>query len=204
MPPQLEFVLHLPVIYKYVAILFIAFFEGPLISLASGFLVYTGFLSIIPAYIVLVLGDIIPDIFYYFAGRFGAKTKFVIKYRTRFPIIGNHLEIAKKLWQRHPGKTMLLTKFAYGLSTPLLISSGLVGMPVKKFMKNAFPITFGQHILTMSLGFFLGNSFEIADKYIKNLGIFVTIAALIFAGIFYFIQRLARKKIEEMERENGN
>ena len=65
--------------YKYLALFVIAVFEGPLVCLFAGFLVFSGYLSIIPTYITMVLGDFIPDIIYYFIGVYGDKKKLVEK-----------------------------------------------------------------------------------------------------------------------------
>ncbi|MBI2610143.1 hypothetical protein HYW53_03115 [Candidatus Giovannonibacteria bacterium] len=195
-------ILALPVYYRYLAILPIAMLEGPMISVASGFLVSFGILNPFLIYAVLVLGDVLPDIAYYFIGRFGKNRKFFINYVSRHDTLARHLALAEKLWRGHPGKTMLFTKLAYGLSTPLLISAGFTNMSPKKFISKAFPVTLGQHLVTMSIGYYLGESYEIASKYLEGAGYLAAGIVLIFALAYLILQKYAARQIRKMEEKD--
>jgi len=183
--------------YRYPILLPLAFLEGPIISLAVGFLVYLGYFHFLPAYLVLLVGDIIPDIFYYYLGRFGNKRKLVQKYGTN-SFIAKNAEFIKRIWHEHGMKTMFVGKLAYGLSSPFLISAGLVNLPFKRFISYAIPVTIFQYAVIMAIGYYLGYSYNSAAEYISSAGIIISIIVILAVAIF-FTQKYARKKISKIE-----
>ncbi len=185
--------------YKYLALFPLAAFEGPVLSLLVGFLVHAGYLAFLPSYGILLLGDLIPDTTYYYIGRFGNQKDFIKKYGSKVKIITEHFPTVEKLWQHHPFKTMFLSKLAYGLSTPFLVSAGLVKIPLRKFVANAFPITIFQYAVFMSIGYSLGKSYAAAEKYIKYTGIGIALIVIILIVVYILLSRYARKRILAME-----
>ncbi len=189
--------------YKYLALFALAFFEGPLICLFAGFLVYSGTLSLVPTYITLVLGDFIPDVIYYYVGILGDKTRFIKKFRLKFNFINNKIELLSKLWHEHGRKTMFFSKLAYGLSTPFLISAGLVKMKIERFVSLCLPITLIQHAIILTIGFYLGHSYVVAEKYFKFGYIGVAVVLLIVIALYVIFAKYAQKEIEEIEKEEN-
>ena len=180
--------------YGYFILFPLAAFEGPIVSLVVGFLIYLGYFKFLPAYAILLLGDLIPDTIYYYIGRFGSKRKIMEKY-------GSRLNIIEKLWLEHGKKTMFLSKLAYTLSVPFLISAGLVKMPYRKFISYAFPVTLFQYGVLMALGYFLGHLYKLAEHYIKYAYVIAAAILIIFIISYVLITKYARKRIKEMEQK---
>ncbi|MFH1990286.1 MAG: VTT domain-containing protein [Patescibacteria group bacterium] len=180
--------------YGYFILFPLAAFEGPIISLIAGFLVHLGYFSFLPVLIILVLGDVIPDVIYYYIGRFGSKRKIIEKY-------GSHLNLLEKLWREHGKKTMFFSKIAYGLSTPLLISAGLVKMPIRRFVSYTIPISITLYTVIITSGYYLGNSYQLAAKYINFAEIIIAVIFVIFIAVYVFSAKYARRQIEKMKRE---
>ncbi len=180
--------------YGYFILFPLAAFEGPIISLAVGFLIYLGYFKFLTAYAILLLGDLIPDTIYYYIGRFGSKRKIMEKY-------GSRLNIIEKLWLEHGKKTMFFSKLAYTLSVPFLISAGLVKMPYRKFISYAFPVTLFQYGVLIALGYFLGHSYQIAERYIQYTYVIVAAILILFIISYILITKYARKRIKEMEQK---
>jgi len=198
----MDYILQLIEQYRYLILFPLAAFEGPIVALVAGFAVHMGFLSFIPSYMVLILGDLIPDVIYYYIGRFGNTTKIVEKYRTKSGgIISNNFNVMERLWSTHPRKTMFLSKLAYGLSTPFLISAGLVKMPLKQFLSYTIPISLLQYMVILTIGYFLGKSYEVAAKYIKYGGYLFAALLVVFIIGYVFAFRYARKEIRKLEKE---
>ncbi len=185
--------------YRYLILFPLAAFEGPAVSLIVGFLIRLGYISLIPSFAILIMGDLIPDSIYYAIGRFGNKSNIVQKYSGENGKLTKNFQLAEKLWKHHGKKTMFLSKLAYGLSTIFLISAGMVKMPFRKFVTYAIPVTIFQYGIILTAGYFLGHSYESALKYV-NYGGYV-IAAIVVAIIvgYIFALRTARNKIESME-----
>ncbi len=193
--------LALLITYRYLILFPLACFEGPLVALAVGFMIHLGYLEFIPAYLLLICGDLIPDTVYYYLGRFGNKQTVLTKYIARSGFVGRNAEVIKKLWQDHPGKTMFLSKLAYGLSTPFLVSAGFFKMPFKKFITYALPVTLSQYAVLLAVGYYLGQSYELAAKYFQYAGLVVAGILVVFViGYILFVQ-YARKKIKDLEVE---
>jgi membrane protein DedA with SNARE-associated domain len=194
-------ILELLIHYRYYLLFPLACIEGPFISLAVGFLIYLGYFSFFPAYGLLILGDIVPDTFYYYLGRFGSRKRFVERYSERFGFVANNFTYIEKLWEHHPRKTMFFGKLAYGLSIPFLISAGLVRMSLKKFLSFTIPVTIFQYGIILAIGYSLGHSYYLAEQYIRDT--YMAIAGIIVVCIIGYIaiSKYARTTIEVLEKE---
>ncbi len=186
--------------YRYAALFPLACFEGPIFSLVVGFLISLGYFSFFPAYIVLIFGDLVPDTVYYYIGRYGHKKDLLAKYSKRSKLLAQSVPHLSRLWHEQGRKTMFWSKLAYGLSTPFLISAGLVKLPVQKFWSYAIPVTLIQYALIMTIGYFLGNSYQSASHYISGLGIVVALIVVI-AVVYFFVRKIVVKEIEVLEEE---
>ncbi len=185
--------------YRYVILFPLAAFEGPIIAIFVGVLVYAHIFDFWPAYIILLFGDIVPDTFFYYIGYFGNTTKFSMKYLLRSDFFTNHLDTMKKLWTKHPQKTMFLGKLAYGMALPFLASAGAVKMPYKKFILRAIPISIFQYALFVSIGYYFGNSYVVALTYIKNAEIILAgVTFIIIIAYYIFITSLRKKLLKEV------
>ena len=175
--------------YKYLILLPLAIIEGPIVSLAAGFLIHVGYIKLLPTFAILIVGDLLPDTIYYYIGRI-----------FRLNTISN-LTLLKKLWQDHPRKTAFFSKLAYGLSIPFLISAGLAKIPYKKFISYTFPVTLFQYGVIMAIGYSLGYSYELAKKYIEYAGIVMALILVIFIASYLFAAKYAKKQIKKIEQE---
>ena len=188
--------IHLIEQYRYWVLFPLAVFEGPVVSFVVGTLVALGYFDPYIALGVLILGDLIPDTGYYFLGRWGAGTALAKKYMAKL----GSMEIVRRLWHEHGGKTMFFSKLAYGLSTAFLVSAGLVQMPLRRFLRYALPITIIQYSALMFLGYHFGNSFGTVTNILDHIQI--VIAAVIIVAIgYYFLTRYMRTRLLKEEEE---
>ena len=183
--------------YRYAALFPLACIEGPIVALAVGFLVHLGYLSFVPAFLVLLLGDFIPDSIYYYIGRFGNKEKLLKKYDTKSKLISRHFSYLERIWQKNTWKTMFVCKLAYGLSTPLLILAGLVRVSYFNFIYRSVVVTILNYGLLMLLGYYLGESYGKAIPYVKDVGIIIAIIAIIFTITYFLVQKYITNKVVE-------
>lgn len=191
--------------YKYLVLFPLAVFEGPLVSLVVGFLLYKGLINFWLAFLILLLGDIIPDTIFYLIGYYGRETKFVQNRVLKTKFFTNHLNVIEKLWLEHGRKTMFLGKLAYGMAIFFLTSAGLVRMPFRKFISYAVPVSIFQYGLIVLIGYLLGNSYVVASGYISSVYYLLGIVVVVCIVVYYLLVKYARKKIvmliEEEERE---
>jgi membrane protein DedA with SNARE-associated domain len=180
--------------YKYFILFPLACFEGPMIAFIVGSLAALGYFDPLAAFLVLILGDVIPDNAYYFFGRLGEKKTLVTRYASKIGITPEHFDIVKKLWFKYPIKTMLLSKFAYGLSTPLLISAGIVNMPFRLFLTYSFILSCMQYSVLLALGYYASSSLGAVTRTFEGIQ-FLAAGVIAIAVFYYFLTRYMRSKL---------
>ncbi len=192
-------ILNLLMIYRYWILFPLAVFEGPIVSLVTGFLIHIGALSFWPAFVILILGDIIPDSILYFIGYWGGNTKLVQKLISSSDFFNKHFDSVGKLWTEHGRVTMFLGKLAYGMALPFIVSAGIVKIPFKKFISYTIPVTILQYGIIISIGYSSGKLYAAAGKYVDLF--YFTIAILIIAiAAIYLVAKYARNKIVSFEK----
>ena len=194
-------IINLILTYRYLILFPLACIEGPVLALVIGFLVHLGYFNIFGAMLLMCAGDFLPDIFYYYLGYVGNEKNYLEKYGSRFQFIKSNFPIIEKLWRDHGYKMMFFSKLAYGMSTPLLISSGLAKMPFKKFAPRALLVTIFQYGIILTLGYYLGYSYVYAAKYIQYVGIILALVLIAFIYIYIRIQKYAKYELGKLEEE---
>ncbi len=191
--------LHLIIEYRYWILFPLACFEGPVVAFVVGTLCALGYFNPFAAFGILVLGDLVPDWTYYWFGRYGGERPFVQKALHKIGL-QEHFAAIKKLWFTHGGKTMFFSKLAYGLSTAFLISAGAVGLPAKKFLLYALPVTLAQYAILLTLGYYFSNSFGIVSGILDHLQI-LTASVVVVAVGYYFLARYMAGRLLAAEHE---
>jgi len=190
--------------YRYWVLFPLAFFEGPMVGFIVGVFIALGYLNPIGAYAVLILGDMVPDTLYYYLGKYGKRLTFVARLENKIGVYQNHFERIQSLWWNHTGKTMFISKLAYGLSTPFLISAGATSLPFRRFFSYAIIVIFTQYAVIMFLGYHFGNSLTLfTDVYMR---VSYIVAGVLVLGIVYYIwlsryvkQRFIADENQELE-----
>ncbi|HKI73364.1 MAG TPA: hypothetical protein VJ998_01885, partial [Pseudomonadales bacterium] len=126
----MEGVIALIIHYKYLILFPLATLEGPVVSLVAGLLSSLGYLEFLPAFAIILIGDLIPDVAYYFLGRHARNSASEGRFGRHLAFLARHGKLLEGLWLEHGRKTMLLSKLAYGISAPLLMSAGMTNMPL--------------------------------------------------------------------------
>ena len=186
--------------YRYLIVFPIACFEGPMVAFIAGTLIPLGYFSLIPLIITLVFADVIPDLAYYFFGRWGKERSLIERVGPKLKITPGHFEVVRGLWHTHPFKTMAVTKFAYGLSTPLLITAGLAHLPFNTFWRYSAILAAFQYSILVGLGYFFGGYFSTVESTLVRIEMLVAAAAVVFAG-YYIIVRRVRSQF--LKKESG-
>ena len=178
--------------YRYWVLLPLAIAEGPMLAFVCGVLVSLGLLSMPVTLFILVIGDIIPDTIFYFLGRFWSDRPFVKRLARRIGVTDEHFAEAQRLWQENPGKTMLMSKFAYGISSAFLFMAGLMRMPAPRFYGYSISISIVHYMVIMSAGYYFGSSLVAAGEIVRIIEYSVAGFALLISGyvtVMWYIRR---------------
>lgn len=184
--------------YRYFILFPIACIEGPIVGFVAGTLIPLGYFHALPLIVVLIFADIIPDIAYYFIGRWGKERSLIERVGPKLRITPERFDVVRNLWHTHPFKTMIVTKFAYGLSTPLLLTAGLVHLPFNTFWCYSALLAAFQYSVLVGLGYFFGNYFATVESTLVRVQILVAAAAVVF-GLYYLLTRSVRSQFFKSE-----
>ena len=174
--------------YRYAVLFPLAFLEGPVLSVLIGFLVFGGYLALAPSFAILLFADFCRDTASYLVGKLWHP-----KFATSR--LGRRLKGMDHLWHTHIVKAMILSKWAYGLSFPLLISAGLARVPMRKFILIALSVTVFQYAILISLGYYVGQSYQIVSHYLIDAQIFAAVGAVVFMLLIFSLSFLAKRKL---------
>lgn len=130
------------------------------------------------------------DVIWYQLGRYLDKSAFVSRNVKK---AAGHLD---RGLEKHPGKTIFLAKFTYGLRHATLMRAGMVRMPIRKFLKADAAASVIWIAVIISLAF--GTSFSLA--YLQGKIHFVELALLaallVFVAVFTAVSRIVKKKLK--------
>ena len=162
---------------KYVILFLGTLIEGPVFMISGGFLLRTGQLDFFPAYIALVSGDFVADIFWYYVGFFGARplTNRLGSYIGITPEIIEKIEHRFKKYQDH---ILFISKITmgFGLALATLTVAGMLKVNFRRYLFINFAGGLIWVIFLMSVGYFFG---DIYSKISGPMSIVFVVALLV-------------------------
>ena len=180
--------------YRYLIILPIAIIEGPIITVICGFLVSAGQLNLYIVYLIVMLGDLIGDIGWYYLG-YCYGHRFVKRFGKRFGITEEKISKAKEKFHNHKDSILFMSKLTngLGLAVVVLFTAGLSKIPFRRYMVVNVVGEIIWSAMLLALGYFFGNIFlhskSIQGKFLISIGAII----LVFLGIKYL--KVIRAKI---------
>ena len=177
---------------SYFFIFIIMVIEGPVVSIISAYLASLGFLNVWIILIISILGNLIPDIFLYFIGRY-SRTKKIESYIKRFGLKDCQIINIEENIKKHFGKTFSLIKITPMLPVPGLILVGFSRIPFKKFL--IIDILFNLMVSTIFIlfGYYFGYAIDSIFKYFR-IGQFSIFGLILLIGVVYLVYRKIKIK----------
>ena len=175
--------------------LFFGFFlPGDSLLFTAGFLASQNIFNIWILLPLITLGAIGGDSVGFWTGRkFGG---WMLKQKESFFFQKKHLEAAKRFYDKHGGKTLILARFMPAIRTFAPIVAGMAEMDYGSFMTYNVIGGFLWSIGLTLLGFFLGSVIPDADRYLLPI-IGIIILASVLPAIIHFAKD--RRKINSHE-----
>ncbi|HUO56218.1 MAG TPA: VTT domain-containing protein [Candidatus Paceibacterota bacterium] len=186
--------------HLYLFLIPLAIIEGSLLAIVCGILGSLGVLNPFIAYSILIVGDLLPDIVYYWIGRYVATQPIVRRFATRVRLIRENFLSLERLWREKPFFTLTTAKLSYGIAPPFIVSAGASNIPFYRFLFYSLVVS------TIFLGTLECIGYVVAETY-GFIHITKSLAPL-FIGLFGFLclvvlmgaLRAARKQL----RFSGN
>ncbi|MFH1192739.1 MAG: DedA family protein [Candidatus Jorgensenbacteria bacterium] len=174
--------------YGYAVFLLLATAEGPIATVIAGFLASLGYFNAVIVYFVAVAGDLIGDILYYAAGRWGGNR--IVARGHFFNIKAERLETLERHFETHAGKTLLFGKWTQSIGAPILLAAGMARVPFKKYLWFNMLGTLPKVLILVLIGYHFGRAYEQIDKYlgyaVTSIFIVVVLAVAAYCSVKYF------------------
>jgi membrane-associated protein len=193
LPPFITYSLHVAAHFKYVLLFIGTIIEGPIIMIASGFLLHLGIFTFWPLFISLALGDLVGDILWYYIGYYYAE-RFIKRFGKFFGLTLENFEKVKSIFSRHHKKIMFFSKLTMGFGLAIYIL--MVAGATRVHMKTYLIINFIGELFFVLMLLVLGSSFGKIYNSINHgfkIG-FIIIAGIVVVVFIYNMQKYLRQR----------
>ena len=145
-------------------ILPLAVIEGPLVSIAAGFLSAQGYFDWWWALCLLVFGDLIGDVIYYWIGRTGRTgiTSVLRRVGVRSTVTA---EMQRHL-KEHATKMLFIGKWTQSIGVVVLIGSGMLHLPLPRFVLINLLATVPKSAVLFSVGYFVSGHYRLFGDHL--------------------------------------
>ncbi len=183
----------------YIALFAVILIEGPAITAIGAFAARLGYFDGRIVFLLSILGNLIPDIVYYYMGYFGRQS-FVERHPRIFGPIHGHIKRIEQLLRDHPGKTLTVVKMVPIFATPGLVLAGIVRMPLKKYAWWSVAIIIPSSLFFYLVGYYFG-AFYAQIARVANYGGYVLGALVVlFFAVAWAYRRIAARLAQKIER----
>ncbi len=178
--------IHDILVYGLIAV--VSFVEGPILAFVCGLLLHFNLIDLIPAYLALMIGDLLGDTFWYWIGRrFGLP--FIRRFGHFFRVSEKDVLSVEKIFHAHKDTILIVSKvtMGFGFALVTLITAGLVRIPFNRYIiMNAA----GQFVWTgalLSLGYLFSQLYVTFDNIFARIstiaiGVFLLIVIIRYAS----------------------
>lgn len=150
-------------IHGYWLMFLLMCFEGPVVIAAAAFAASFGIFNIYVVILIGIFGDLIPDLFYFYGGRFGGKA--ILKKEHFLGVKKEKIvEWSDKLHD-HFKKSIIIMKLTPLITLPGLIALGMSKISAKKFISYNLLIIIPKVLISVLIGFYFGKAFEKISTY---------------------------------------
>ena len=165
--------------YKYAILIPLSIIEGPIVTVACGFLVTLGVFNPFVVYVVMVIGDIVGDGIIYYIGYSGKR------FLHYFKITEAKLEKAKTYFHENHKKAIIMSKLVHGIGFTGLVAAGASHVPYRRYFKTCALISILQSFIMLTIGIFFGHAYVVIGKYLNYYAAAVSVAVLVTVLIIF-------------------
>jgi len=183
-------------LYPYAFIIPLAIFEGPLLSVACGVGIALGYLNPLIVAPILIVGDILPDIIYWLCGWWGTRIEWVRRFATRVRVLREHLPPLEELWRTKLYSTMFIVKLAWGISAPFIVSAGMAGISLRRFVVASLAVSLPYLGVLMGLGYGVTVAYGRLGFDKLDAQLIICLVGVIFLCALLLVVRFARRQLD--------
>ena len=152
--------------------------------LVGGFVLKSGFLSLVPLALTIAAGDLTGDVALYWLGRRYGKA-FVARFGKYVSVTPEHVAKMENIFRKHHERIFLTTKATtgFGLTPALLTTAGMTRVPFLRFLATNASGEILRLAVYISIGFFFGNLYTSIGNGIELASFIVLIILFVAAAI---------------------
>lgn len=180
--------------YKYFALFPLAVFEGPIITIITGFFSSLGYINFFGAYFVIVAGDLVGDVLHYAFGRYGGR-KFIDKWGRFIGVGEREVGSLEKQYEKRGQKLLFIGKMTHGVGGAFLIAAGVIKMPFDKYIFSNFLATLIKSMILLIVGYYFGQAFTAINSYLEKIAV-LSIAITVTMAVAYILYHRQKTKKE--------
>jgi len=165
--------------------------EGPIVAVIVGFLVSIKIFNFYISFTILLLGDVIGDIIFYYLGMAG-RHSFINKWGKYVGISEEKIKKITPHFHNNTWKILLFSK-THPLGSAVLFTAGVVKMPFKKYIFINTLASSVKVIIFIYVGIYLGEAYASSQKYLNYVGIISTIFAILLVIAYFVMKRYIGK-----------
>lgn len=179
---------------KYVLIFLGSFFEGSGVMMATGLLWRTGTVEFWPAYGMLMAGDFLSDVMWYFIGFFAARP-FFAHYGHLIGATPQVIEKVERRFHRYHTKILIISKLTMGLgfAAVILTVAGMLHIPFIRYVTINILGGIVWVLFLMGIGYYFG---DVLYYIPKDFQIAIAIA---IPFLFLFTLRAINRKLTAID-----
>lgn len=165
-------IISLLIAYKYIILFPVAFFEGHIVSLISGFLAKLGYINAVFAWIIISSANLLGDIILYWIGyhRGERAVLWVGKY---LGITKEMIEKSKLIFHKYHGRILFFSKLSngFGFAMAVLFTAGMVRIRFSRYMAwNVLGESVWSGMLVI-LGYIFGHLYITVENILFRVGL---------------------------------
>jgi membrane protein DedA with SNARE-associated domain len=190
MPITLESIIALFVAHKYAILFPLLVIEGPLVSIIAGFLANPemGYLNVWVLILVVIIADLVGDVFYYAIGRWG-RHSVVFRWVHRLGLSDERFLKLEKHFKNHGGKTIAAGKIGHGIGWAAMLAAGATSMNFLKFLFINFLVSIVKSSLLVFLGYYYGANYKKIATFFHYGGFLLSVILIGAMLIFFYYRR---------------
>jgi membrane-associated protein len=166
-------------------ILPLAVIEGPIVTVITGFLAARDYFVWYWALCLLVCGDVIGDLLYYWVGRTAATPLARLSARFRLRCVPSP-DLQRDLVQ-NASKMLLIGKWTHSIGFLVLTGSGMLRVPVGQFLLVSLIGTIPKTGVLFCVGYFAGRDYLFFERHALLTAVMLCILG--FSAILLLIRR---------------
>ena len=178
--------------YGYLILFLLTVVEGPIATVLGAFLAAQNYFNIFIVYVVVVTGDLVGDLLYYAAGRFG-RTHLLERFAGLTGLTPDRLTWLEGWFESHGAKAILVAKYTQ-TGFIALPGAGAARMPIPSFMFYNFIGTLPKSLALCAVGFLFGAAYNQIDSWMDRISLLLALAVCLFGG--WAIMRSGRRAAE--------